>query len=747
MIEICNILINLWVQEGIQTGLVTEYLFEVLKMPCVCIAVFRDINNHNKGCLNKMINCYGNVLFSDLPIGNDDSALVAKNALRLCLSSEHFQDCFHALQKLSECSIFSVLIASAKKHFPSEITELSNKFKMVVDNCSSSHNVAYPMALLSHALQADLRYRPILFEKHDFAIYVVSYMTHDCDNPSFLSFMSLRAFFHLYLHAVSDFINNPTLELGYIITNLLIRVYQKLINDKNILQPNQVNRELIERLLKDIKSSFESPASHNVYYDLSREECDYIDKGSDFEAIRRLLTSSHHEISPGTIITDSYMHPSIIPLIVDDIYAAVSQSDTVNMICGQIFSHYYDFFALLYLQNKLFSFISYLFQIISPSDEQSSIGKEHFTLVWFLSLSLIRTAWGIGHPNLRNEVEAFINTQHNQQLMSFLFVLIGKGDGIQTKLPSKLNKKKGNYMASVINVFYLLAYENCDLKSITTTLKADPGNWPSLLLYAIMLPDNVREYLREIGLQKAPDYPIITKLFNQMMINCRKPVRSFVTSIETNDYDTIIQNPPSSINEISFLLIEQLNEIGIMKNCSSKRIVNIITSWLSWSRLFGTKEFIKFVIQKLIWKTSHTYVPADAKAIFQSIGYFLSFMTKEEISYINLIYDIVIESLDTINDSMVAASGLSQLCLVLFCISNGPWEEQFTRLLADCTKLLSDEANKSQPRIFFALSMVKHILHMPHLNNMINEDLFESLLRIEDTKTLIDYFIVQSSNS
>ena len=71
--------------------------------------------------------------------------------------------------------------------------------------------------------------------------------------------------------------------------------------------------------------------------------------------------------------------------------------------------------------------------------------------------------------------------------------------------------------------------------------------------------------------------------------------------------------------------------------------------------------------------------------------------------------------------------------------------KRFTRVINESMDIIYQDFGKGDPE-FFALSIIKTSLLMPSLQTAIPDDVVHALLKVDDAKCIIDYFIVKSDS-
>ena len=238
-----------------------QYLIQLFdSIPQISMTSFFDPSKVNLyGLIRLILNC-GDELFNNLEIGTDFSARCAINALKICLEHPDKEISLEAISKLSESPTFSVLISSARLFFNEDVISLRNIFTQVVPQSDLPPSIPFPITLLRRAMLEDNLSSSILFTVHDIATAVITNIDLWHFVPCSKSFISPSSFYHLYLHVVSGFIANPTLQLAYMTTNLLVRIMKHMNDDADITSEDKetarYSRASVSSLFSDLRSNY-----------------------------------------------------------------------------------------------------------------------------------------------------------------------------------------------------------------------------------------------------------------------------------------------------------------------------------------------------------------------------------------------------------------------------------------------------------------------------------------------------------
>ena len=231
-VNIAHCLLEICGENDQPSKLFLEYLNVLFDDTATCRDVFLHIGNHNSNGILLLIIEKGNELFQNFEISNLISAESAKNAILTCINSKDEILAKNAIERLSESPVFCILISSARVYFPDEIHEIGLSLRnLIPDNPSIPDTLPFPMTLLKHALLYEPKVSSFLFSRHELAVIIISHLIINSSVPSAFSFLDINTFCHLYLHCVTTYLSNPSLQLSYLVTNLLVRIFIKINNN------------------------------------------------------------------------------------------------------------------------------------------------------------------------------------------------------------------------------------------------------------------------------------------------------------------------------------------------------------------------------------------------------------------------------------------------------------------------------------------------------------------------------------
>lgn len=710
-----------------------QYLQKLFnEKPEICMEYFLDTSKINNVGFIRFIQEYGDTLFNSIEIGSEFSARCALNALTICLNYEDKKIANLSINKLAESPKFSVLIASARLFFYSEVESLRELFTQVVPELDLPPSIPFPITLLRKAILENNSPSSILFTVHDIATAVISNVDIWAFVPCSKSFIPPSTFYHLYLHVISGFIANPTLQLAYMTTNLLVRVL-KHMNDKEISleekEKTRFSKACVSSLFSEIRSNYhqEIESDHREL-----ENCDFLGQNDDLTQIENLLTelNSTSTIDEEHIIDLVYQYPALSSALVEHILknlnlkkpeVAVSYSDTILPIHS-------DFAWLLLQQGNFLEFIKQTLDVAA-----GTIYPSQFERVWLLPLTLLRFTWGNSSNSIQVQIIEFVESQPSG-IREFLMHLL------RYQIDSEvitLNDYSTPFNES-ITILKDLLNGNKSIEEIDLVNR--PYLWVSVLIWANEKPPEKFDSLISIP---HPDSHLINFLFTTAMLSIVKPVQPWICAAEEPDLVTMKIFQPNSLLDINPLISEQLNIFYRVSPMTTQQFTKIVTAWRAWSEIFGIEGFTMALLNQLVWKTMHSLVPEDANALYKSVAYVLAVLVSDNSENIQKVLSIITEMVGKEIETMTSAIGLADFALIIVCLKHEDWKSSFCWLLKYSIQMLTEDPELQHPKSSFALSLIKTSLHTHRLQEIVTEEVFDILYAIQDWKTLIDFFIVK----
>ncbi|OHT06143.1 hypothetical protein TRFO_25932 [Tritrichomonas foetus] len=715
-----------------------QYLIHLFfAAPQLCMNTFLDLTKVNSfGLVRLIINC-GDTLFNNLEIGTDFSARCAFNALKICLQHPISDVAISAISKLSESPTFSVLIASARLYFSSEVISLRAHFNQVVPQSDLPPSIPFPMTLLRRAMLESNLSSSILFTVHDIATAVISNIDIWTFVPCSKSFIPPDTFYHLYLHVVSGFIANPTLQLAYMTTNLLVRVL-KHMNDSEIQNEDKSNtrysRTDVSALFSDLRTN--SNTKHEMNHH-EIENCDFLGQSDDLAQIEKLFTDFPSTVDEDHIIDIVYQYPALSSSLVEHIMKNMTakRPEYAVSYSKQILPIHSDFEWLLLQQGNFIEFINHSLTLATTITEPNQ-----FESIWLLPLTLLRFTWGTTSNSMRAKITEFIDSQPSGVNFFLRHLLQYQIDTNPIEsLGDKLNDKSTPFNESVTVLKELL---NNEINVSDLDLSHKPYLVPSVLVWANeKAPDNY-DCLTSIPNQNSH---LINFLFFSAMLSIVKPVRRWMCAAEEPDMINMLLFKPDNIIEINSLIVDQLGAFCRVTPMTTEQLIRIVASWRAWVEIFGIEKFTKTLLNQLVWKTMHSLVPEDADNLYKSVAYVLAILLSENTDYVDNVLQVISEIVVNEIETMTSAIGLADFALIIICTRKEKWETSFDWLLKYCFTMLEEDPTLQNTKTSFALSVLKTSLYTPRLQEKVTDEAFEILYKIRDWQTMIDFFIVKQS--
>lgn len=707
------------------------------------MSVFFDPSKVNLfGLIRLIIHC-GDVLFNNLEIGTDFSARCAMNALKICLEHQNKELSYEAVTKLSESPTFSVLISSARLFFRDEIISLRELFTQIIPQSDLPPSIPFPITLLRRAMLEDNLTSSILFTVHDIATAVITNIDLWHFIPCSKSFITPSSFYHLYLHVVSGFIANPTLQLAYMTTNLLVRILRHMNDDSEISteekeeETSRYWRILVSSLFSDLRSNLISQKNSGKFElkHRERENCDFLGQLDDLVQIEKLLTDLPSQVDEDQIINIVYQYPASSSTLVEHMLKNMNMKrpEIAVSYANQILPIHSDFEWLLLRQGNFIEFISQALNLASSIP--NSFDPKAFEKLWLLPLTLIRFMWGTSSNSVRAQIIKFVESQPSG-IRQFLKHLIQYH---HDKDPILLNDYTTPFNECITILKDLLNGE----KLVTSIdLNEKSYLWVSVLLWANeKVPDNY-EVLTETP---HPNEHLVNFLFSTSMLAIVKPVRRWMSAAEEPDLVNMLVFRPESIFDINTLIVDQLGLFCRVTPMTAEQLTKIVAAWRAWVEIFGIKDFTKTLLSQLVWKTMHSLIPEDADNLYKSIAYVLAVLISENSDDVNKVLEVIASFVEYEIETMTSAIGLADFTFIIVCTKKHKWEESFDWLLKYCFKILDDDPALQNTKTSFALSVLKTSLYTQRLQEKVTEEAFDILYKIKDWQTMIDFFIVKQS--
>ena len=710
-----------------------DYLVQLFTSnPQLCMSTFSDTSKVNNLGLIRLILHNGDILFNNLEIRTDFSARCAFNALKICLQHPVTDVAVNAISKLSESPTFSVLIASARLYFNNDVVSIRGLFNQIVPPIDLPPSIPFPMTLLRRAMMESNLSTSILFTVHDIATAVICNIDIWTFIPCSKSFIPPSMFYHLYLHVVSGFIANPTLQLAYMTTNLLVRVL-KHMNDEEVSSEEKAttrySRTDVSSLFSDLKSNTNSKQEMKHR---EKENCDFLGQGDDLAQIEKLLTELPHDVDEDHIIDVVYQYPALSSSLVEHIMKNMTAKKPENAVsyAKQILPIHSDFEWLLIQQGNFIEFVSHSLSVASTITD-----KIQFETIWLLPLTLLRFTWGTTSNSMRLKIIEFVNSQPSG-INYFLRHLLKYQ---HEKDPIDINDTLTPFNECITTLKQLLTGE----KNVSDlSLVEKPYLIPSVLIWANeKVPDNY-ECLASIPHKNSH---LLNFMFYTAMLSIVKPVRSWMCAAEEPDMVSMLTFKPDNIIEINSLVVDQLGTFCRVAPMTTEQLIKIVASWRAWVEIFGIENFTKTLLNQLVWKTMHSLVPEDARNLYKSVAYVLAILISENSNHIENVLKVITSIVENEIETMTSAIGLADFALILICNRKEKWDDSFDWLLKYCFAMLEEDPTLQNTKTSFALSVLKTSLYTPRLQEKVTDEAFEILYKIKDWQMMIDFFIVKQN--
>ena len=736
IMDVVSGLVNLCGSDTEPNPLFLKYL-EVLcvKISDPCMNCFAEYERYNQHGLVRLLDHCGDRLFERLEIGNEKSALWALNALKLCLESDF--DTSKAIARVSDSGHFAVLIASSKLWFNDQIVALRRLFEEKVPQSDYPPSIPFPQTLLRRAMLVDDLTEHLLFGRNEIITAVVSNMKMWAFTPKAFSFVHKSTFYHMYIHVLSDFLENPTMMKAYMVTNLLVRVVNH-IGDREMPKMDDgsthFDREAVMELFRSLKDHQNDGDEVSIILRRKeRQQCDY-NCELNLDEVEELLTRVPTSIDNDRIVETVYEYPSFSSRVVPHVLSQmdINDLDKTSNLLKQLMDVMVDTKFLIMKQGIFFNTLSETLEFASSVTDPSK-----FFMIWMFPITLLRMSWGTGSEELRERIMTYVASYEPIHTRVFLqhLLQIPSDEDYNTSL------RANTPMMECISLLHRLMLDRRMLDSCIPYLSAKPYLWPSVLIWGFARPGPDLKKLLQLEI---PDTPLVNFLFFFMMLKVTKPSKDWLCAAEKPDVRMMQLLPPSKISDINCLINNHLNILSQAVTLRSESLWDIVSSWKAWSSIFGFEEFLRNLILQIIWKTSHVLVPEDAHKLFKSVAYLMPVMGfLREGGHVEIILKIIVELIDQDIDAMPTLIGLADFVLIVICTCPENWEATFGWLLSRCVDMLKEDREVRGSRAIFALRVVKKALYARLLRKMVVTNVSPILSVTNDFQAMIDFFIVK----
>ena len=677
---------------------IVDFLLNLVIFPEVCIDIFSTIQKPLISGYMLIITRKGDELFDSLTIGEQLSARCALNALQICFNCENSELSKNGIMKLAESPTFCVLISSCRAYFAREVNAICEEFKKTFPRISEVPQIS----MLYQALIVRFKLRTNLITKPELTVSVISSLLR---NQSFQSLNTLveneQAFFLFYIDCVNNFINHPTLEYAFLITNCLVKIYARY--KKGIDDPSdKFNRDLTLMLINDINKCKTIPQIPN-------------------KIIERITCMQQMPESSEMIFINALKFPALSSEVVINVKNYLTMRESSKKTAALVLERIDDFIQLLLWQNQFLNMLQFCSEILTKNRP-----RDEFTSILILTLSLFRKAWGFGIKSLREEIQAVIIAIDQQPLRNFLNQVLNPR--IQWSYPEIRSSTPFYELLMTINKIY----SEVDLN------RTDD---PLVLLLFGMRSDFSNSVISTITRRIIPPDEIYDILFFQMMIEKGGKPKNYLTAATKPDYDTMLSAKPPSLKDIAPLVIEQIDTLGQPDYLSTTTINKIIITWTAWSDIFGFTDFCQMVFEKLLWRTGHSSIADDVMSFYVAVADAIIILANRSNNSTDSVIDVVIRNIYNIN-SLAAAEGLAELALIIVWKSGGDWIPRFDRLIGCCAATL--RIPQTAPVKHFAISVIKFAMPLSKINERIPDSVIPALVEEGDAKSLMDLFSIKA---
>ena len=684
-----------------------------------------DYSNITKGLLNIFAK-NGSHLFSDIEIGSKENALFALKILEICVVSSDLNLQIEALKSLVSSPQFSVLVASGRLYCFPEYSKVRNLFSQFQLKNPNAFDLSYGHSYLETALFADkiIKRRAIL-EKFNATSIVAASFYYWMPGSNWFSLVGTYNTRSMYLKIVQNFIDSPSFMSAYIITNFYFRLLPGVAG-------SHVKADFIEKgsfngkVVSDILARFQPSFLKEMKFPLTNEQL--INLICSFPST--VQDSEYPEIIFSYPSLVSYYVPHIIELAYDP-----TQIESFLTIIKNIKSEYLeDFRMLVGKQNLLKELLDALMHamtyIVSP---------DPFFIILDLYLSLLRFSWRSSAKVDREIIDKYTLSQ-TQDLSIFLRIMFGLLDSSSITENVSMEEFRNTY--PIINrclMFFKMLFHISDeeFPIVLDITKKEPYLWPMLLVWA---KETKRKIALTIAKVKFPDTPLLNFLFTLFMAtfddHCNSPV-PFLPS----DYD-YLKTFDIELSDLTFTLFRQIVGLPKMDDYWMANIYEIIVSWRAFSSKYGVVPFALNILEIMNFEMKKIPDKQLIDETYESVAFLICCSADgDSVQLAQLLDETLKIVFSSESETIEGSQGLAIFCLIILLGIEQNWEVSFKRIMSYCSSILNDKWDIFSPPMIFAIHIIKLCLYMPPYQPLIPSDLFKVLVRKNDWKTTIDFFI------
>jgi hypothetical protein len=630
-------------------------------------------------------------LFNLAKIGRTNSAKSALNALKTLIAYPDEEARMLGLKKLSESMVFSILVASSRVCAASDFQEVRKYFQ---DN---SITIVEPY--LRAAMYSDDLERPQKVSNKLEAMRLFTPFHHIWYTKHGASQFPVR---ERYCCLISEYIQCPSIVIGYVITNAL-----EFGDDMtSLVRLLSVTDEHSRKLLNDMP----------------------------IEEITTLLTFIPSQIDDTRLFETTLSFPSISRRLPDICLSKISSGhrETVIIIANQILEQYEDFGLLLIISGSFIPFLQSI-AVLIPTIEDEVL----FERVWLIFVTLYRlSGWRTGSEYARKKCLIVLDSLIPELQFFIRAMTCGELNFPECSSLQPFSEARTPFLKTVEMLLFLLNTD--DIDSALPHLQQNRYLLMSAFTWACRSGKARYDALMTLTV---PDCEPECVMFYYSMTVLARPMRAWQAICDIPDYDFMLLLRPENIGEIQYRIINNVNALAKYRYRRSAHISKLCIEWRAWMVIFGVHEFVKILIGLLMWNTQSSADPFASRPAFKMAATLLVLCLDFDQDKIFDVLKTSLQQLDDGPDSVPDGGGLTHFCVVFMGFLKDRWDDVIEVVRNTQENLLSDEVHGGSPRLMFSLALVRAATEIPQLYEAISPDLFEVMITRHDWQTAVDLFI------
>ena len=722
---------------------------------------------------------FGDKLFNNYDIGTKESAVFAIDIFRTILLGEQKDTKLikAAVSKLSQSFKFSILIASSRVYARESFLSARQAF---VDLDVYRSKISPPTIGLQYFYSAlfsqNIEYNQVIGLQHEnlkfFSSLILILKASNFSYPNF----SMIVFYAYAYVLIQLYIESPSLHLAFFI----ISIAEHFNHGNNIipnLENNISNRQISLRtffncLYKNSLACFENPYSTSSLFLTVKKRDEFWKLFPSEKSIKHItdLFTTLPQDTYNSLITfkTALQYPIIVPDLPDLIINAFDNNNISNSLfyIDCIRENELDFVHILLYQNKLSKFFISLQRITLNLDDNN------FTQFWFTLLSIYYHLWNSGSKKIREICTDFLN-RIDFKLRDFLQLLTGTSNSFieystlspQDDAFSKekfLEKNDFDFFSpddqlfsttrinfsekmfdKVIELTSALFRDN-DISFFSSKLEEMPFLWPSAILWGIIT--NNKNAL-ELTKKQFPKYKFLIDLFQQMIFKLTRPKASMESwdgwkiYSNTNNYDLIIEHPPSDIEKLFQKLLEDLNNFPKCSYVKAEQLFTLSISWRAYIKIFTLETFIKSMLSFLIWDINIKDSINDSIKICQAAAILICLAIEEDNNDLLFIANSVLETFNYEKHNTKTSICLTYFYITILFGLNDNFDKGIEGFNRFKDNLSSQDIEEDSPSMIFFVQTVKILHYNSSISYNISKEMFNSVFFSHSSQVGIDFFI------